>query len=103
MDPTLAALTLRDRVWVICEHHRIAQRGIVVTVNSDTVTVRLPTSCLPPQRYDRATGMWAPEQGPKMSNTFFIRTELPPRFLNRHARPEYLVLDQTEERSYAAA
>lgn len=96
MDPTLAALALSDRVWVICEKHRIAQQGIIVTVNHETLTVRLPKSSLPPQRYDRATGMWIPDAGPRRSNNFFLRAELPARFLNNRARPAYVVLPYEE-------
>ena len=94
MDPTLATLTLGSRVWVICERHRLAQQGTVITVSPESLTVKLPWSSLPSQRYDRMTGMWIPSEGPQRSNCFFIRSSLPGRFTNRHARPEYVVVGE---------
>jgi len=103
MDPTLASLTLSDVVWVICERHRIAQRGTVVTVTADAVTVKLPRSKLPPQRYDRGTGMRILDAGPQRSNDFFIRTSLPARFYNKSARPPYVVVGGEPENAHATA
>lgn len=93
MDPTLANLTLSDRVWVICERHRIAIRGRIVTVTPDSYTVKLPKSSLPPQRYDRISGMHCMDDKGLLTNYFFIRIELPQRFLNPRARPHYYIID----------
>jgi len=100
MDPTLAALTLQSRVWVICERHKVARRGLVVTVSVEAITVRLPNSKLPPQRYDRQTGMRIFGVGPQRTNDFFIRTELPPRYLTGEP---YVIVDETEEVADVAA
>ena len=96
MDPTLAQLTLGDRVWVICERHRIAQRGKIVTVGPTLLTVKVKQSSYPPQQYDRQTGMIA-EGELSRSNNFFIRTELPARYRNSQAEPAYVVLEELPE------
>ena len=98
MDPTLSTLTLGSRVWVICERQKLAQAGEIITVGPDHYTVKLPSSSLPPQRYDRQTGMRIFGCGPQRVNDFFIRTELPPRYL---IVPEYKVI--AKEASYAQA
>ena len=97
MDPTLAHLALSDRVWVICERARIAQRGEIVAATPSELTVRLPMSQLPPQRYDRASGMRLMGDSRRLSNDFFLKTILPERFHNRSAKPPYVYINQLDE------